>query len=179
MSFVVDQLWRQAVKSMRGERLEALEFAAAGAADDRARALRDGARGGIRGGKKNPAIMRCAARSADETPTAGAFRPAEITLPDSSVDVRRFRPDLVVAKADAEGFVEGTRVERTLRAGEVEFACEASCPHCAMATHGFADLPRDTRVMRLLVRENGSDLDACTRVTRPDVVHRGDTVSIF
>lgn len=83
MSARVRELWRYPVKSMMGERLEALEFGDAGAAGDRAWAVRDEVDGGIRGAKKIAALMRCAARY-PETPPPGPSRPATITLPDGS-----------------------------------------------------------------------------------------------
>ncbi|MDZ7825297.1 MAG: MOSC domain-containing protein [Gammaproteobacteria bacterium] len=68
---------------MQGEHLETLEFGDAGAAGDRAWAVRDEVDGGIRGAKKIAALMRCAARY-PEPPPPGPSRPVTITLPDGS-----------------------------------------------------------------------------------------------
>jgi uncharacterized protein YcbX len=79
----VRELWRYPVKSMQGERVAELELGPEGAAGDRAWAVRDERRGGIRGAKKIPELMRCAA-TYPETPAPGPSRPARITLPDGS-----------------------------------------------------------------------------------------------
>ena len=48
------ELFRYPVKSMMGESLTAIEVTEAGIQGDRAWAVRDERRGGIRGGKKTP-----------------------------------------------------------------------------------------------------------------------------
>jgi hypothetical protein len=54
-----------------------------GIAGDRGWALRDETAGEIRGGKKMPVLMQCAARY-DAEPTDGAIPPVTMTLPDGS-----------------------------------------------------------------------------------------------
>jgi uncharacterized protein YcbX len=79
----ISELWRHPVKSMQGERIPAAELGANGVPGDRAWAVRDEVRGGIRGAKKIHALMRCAARYTDE-PTASRVAPPEIALPDGA-----------------------------------------------------------------------------------------------
>lgn len=74
---------RYPVKSLGGERLEETRLAAGGLPGDRAWAVRDEVRGGIRGAKKIPALMTLRARY-PAPPRAGGSSPAEITLPDGS-----------------------------------------------------------------------------------------------
>jgi uncharacterized protein YcbX len=76
-------IWRHPVKSMRGESLSAAEILADGLAGDRGWAVRDDAAGEIRGAKKLPALLRCAARYLEE-PSAGRVAAAEIELPDAT-----------------------------------------------------------------------------------------------
>jgi uncharacterized protein YcbX len=76
-------LRRYPVKSMGGESLEEVEAGPGGLPGDRAWAVRDEVRGGIRGAKKIPALMRLRARYA-VPPAAVGSSPAEITLPDGS-----------------------------------------------------------------------------------------------
>ena len=73
-------IYRYPVKSMAGETLARTALGAAGLPGDRAWAVRDEVRGGIRGAKKIPGLMRCAARYREE-PGDGPAPPAEITLP--------------------------------------------------------------------------------------------------
>ncbi len=79
----LEAIHRYPVKSMGGESLEEAELGAGGLPGDRAWAVRDEVRGGIRGAKKIPALMQLRARYL-EPPTAGASRPAEIALPDGT-----------------------------------------------------------------------------------------------
>ncbi len=79
----VAEIWRYAIKSMGGERLPATEISATGLAGDRAWAVRDEVRGGIRGAKKLPGLMRFKA-AYPSPPASGGSSPAIITLPDGS-----------------------------------------------------------------------------------------------
>lgn len=79
----VTEIWRYPVKSMAGERLDATTVGSWGLPGDRGWAVRDEERGGIRGAKKIPELMRCAARYLDE-PDAGRIPNAELRLPDGS-----------------------------------------------------------------------------------------------
>jgi hypothetical protein len=77
------ELWRYPVKSMGGERLQRADIGARGVAGDRGWALRDEKAGEIRGAKKLPALLRCAARYLEE-PRGGDVPHAEMTLPDGT-----------------------------------------------------------------------------------------------
>ncbi|MCP4036057.1 MAG: MOSC domain-containing protein [bacterium] len=79
----VKHIYRYPVKSMGGESLERVGLVETGLPGDRAWALRDEVRGGIRGAKKIPALMTCRARYEQE-PAAKGSSPAVIELPDGS-----------------------------------------------------------------------------------------------
>lgn len=79
----ISELWRHPVKSMMGERIDATPLGANGIPGDRAWAVRDEVRGGIRGAKKIAELMRCRSRYLEE-PTAERVPAPEITLPDSA-----------------------------------------------------------------------------------------------
>ena len=80
----VSALYRYPVKSMAGESLTTLALGPRGVPGDRAWAVRDEERGGIRGGKRFPELMQCSARYPETPPLEGSI-PAEITLPDGSL----------------------------------------------------------------------------------------------
>lgn len=89
----IAQIWRHPVKSMQGERLDAAHVGKLGIPGDRGWAVRDEVRGGIRGGKKIPALMNCAARYLEEPGEDAAQLPApEITLPNGET-LRANAPD--------------------------------------------------------------------------------------
>ncbi|MGE0623696.1 MAG: MOSC domain-containing protein [Pseudomonadales bacterium] len=79
----IQGLYRYPVKSMGGEALQTVQVGPQGIPGDRAWAIRDEKLGGIRGGKRFPELMRCAARYPEE-PRGEGSTPAEITLPDGT-----------------------------------------------------------------------------------------------
>ena len=81
---VLEQLQRYPIKSMGGERLDEVELGAGGLPGDRAWAVRDEVRGGIRGAKKLAGLLELSARYPN-APAATGSSPAEITLPDGSI----------------------------------------------------------------------------------------------
>jgi len=78
---VVLELWRFPVKSMGGERVTSAMLGPLGLPGDRGWALRDEAAAEIRGAKKLPALLGCAARYRTE-PAGEGVPHAEILLPD-------------------------------------------------------------------------------------------------
>ena len=77
------EIWRYPVKSMAGESLARAAIGRQGIAGDRGWALRDEAAAEIRGAKKMPVLMRCAARY-DAEPAGEAMPPVTMTLPDGA-----------------------------------------------------------------------------------------------
>ncbi|MBW8816418.1 MAG: MOSC N-terminal beta barrel domain-containing protein [Caulobacterales bacterium] len=286
MSFVVGEIWRYPVKSMRGEQLPQATLTSAGIPLDRGWAVRDEKTQTIRGAKHMPKLMLCSARYlpdtcaglvphveialpdgtalSSETPQAaealsdflgrtvtlwplmppdqadhyrirderardpagewrrifmlqpgeampsmdgfgpgllrelseyaapvGAYfdafpinvlteaslRALQRLVPDAVLDVRRFRPNLLLAGGEAEGFVEEGWIGRALDVGEVGLAIEAKAPRCVMTSHAQAGLDRDPSVIRTIVRELQSCFSAYARVAKAGVVRVGDAAA--
>ena len=79
----IAQIWRHPVKSMQGEQRDAARVGKRGLPGDRGWAVRDEVRGGIRGAKKIPALMNCAARYLEEPGEDDTVVPVpEIVLPN-------------------------------------------------------------------------------------------------
>ena len=76
-------VYRYPVKSMSGESLSSVTLNTNGIPGDRAWAVRDEVRGGIRGAKKFPELMRMSARY-EQPPADSGSSPAEITLPNGA-----------------------------------------------------------------------------------------------
>lgn len=277
-------IYRYPVKSMIGETLDATAIGPKGLPGDRAWAVRDEVRGGIQGGKKIPALMKCSARylqslgdgdapppeitlpdgsvlsAADadaaakigsavgrevtlwpllpaevldhyrrgapdhedlETELRGVFgRTADEPLPDlakfppeifeyesppgtyfdafpllllsktslaslqavapaSKIDVRRFRPNLLLDVAGDERFPEQAWIGKRVRIGEAIVSIAMECPRCVMTTNGFADLPKDPQVMRKLVQEAAGNLGVYASVETAGTIRTGDPIEVL
>lgn len=77
------EVWRYPVKSMGGESLRRAVVGELGLAGDRGWALRDEAAGEIRGAKKMPVLMQCAARY-DAEPAGTTIPAVTMTLADGT-----------------------------------------------------------------------------------------------
>jgi uncharacterized protein YcbX len=106
--------------------------------------------------------------------------------PDSSIDERRFRMNVIVA-ATGSGFVENSWVDRRLTVGDVGIDVKRPDPRCVMTTLAQQDLPRDSNVLRTLVQHNkidvvGEGLYPCAGVyavvSSSGTIQRGDGVTI-
>lgn len=87
--------------------------------------------------------------------TASLAKLAELH-PDGQFDVRRFRPNVVVATPDEQtGFVENEWVGRVIRIGrDVRLRVTDPTPRCAIPTLGQRDLPKDPKVIRTIADHN-------------------------
>ncbi|MBW2274792.1 MAG: MOSC domain-containing protein [Deltaproteobacteria bacterium] len=99
--------------------------------------------------------------------------------PDSQMDVRRFRPNILIEGAESGSFPEQDWIGRRIRIGDAVVSIHSACIRCVMTTHGFADLPRDARVMRTLVKEAEGNLGVYATVEEPGEVGRGDLVALI
>ena len=100
--------------------------------------------------------------------------------PRSRFDVRRFRPNIVVAVSDGvEGFPENDWVGRTLAMGdEVRLRITDPCPRCVMTTLSQGDLPKDPNVLRTVVQQNRGNVGVLASVLQGGRVRRGDAVAV-
>jgi uncharacterized protein YcbX len=99
--------------------------------------------------------------------------------PGSDFDVRRFRPNVVVALDESDGdFPEQSWIGHRLRVGEVELVVTAACPRCVMVTRDFGDLPEDRNVLRTIVREAEQNVGVYANVTGPGTLRAGAPVTL-
>ena len=112
--------------------------------------------------------------------STSALRSLRAALPDSAVDVRRFRPSLVVDTGDAEGHPEFSWVGRRLQAGEAVLSIVGPCPRCVMVTREIdAAAPKDRTILRHIVRDLEQNVGVYATVETPGTVHEGDEVTLL
>jgi uncharacterized protein YcbX len=109
--------------------------------------------------------------------TTSALRSLRESLPDSVVDVRRFRPNLLIDTGDAAGHPEFGWVAGQLLIGDVILDIGAACPRCVMVTRAVdASLPADRSILRHIVRDLDQNVGVYATVARGGVVAAGDSV---
>jgi uncharacterized protein YcbX len=112
--------------------------------------------------------------------TTSALRSLEQALPDSTVDVRRFRPSFVVDTGAAEGHPERDWIGRQLRIGDAVVQVEGGCPRCVMVTRRIDDdLPQDRTILRHIVRDLGQDVGVYATVVTPGRFAAGDEAMLL
>jgi uncharacterized protein YcbX len=115
--------------------------------------------------------------------TEASLRHLQNLLPDSKIDVRRFRPNFLVA--DGTGLsipLEFDWIGREVSLGAARVAAVMRCPRCVMTTRAQEgvgqNLPRDGAIMRTLVRTTEQNLSIYATVSREGRVAVGDPVSV-
>jgi uncharacterized protein YcbX len=98
--------------------------------------------------------------------------------PGSRVDVRRFRPNIVVDVPDStERWPEQAWIGSSIQLGSVTVDVATGCPRCVMITRGFADLPEDQGMMRAVVRGADQIIGVYATVRSPGTIAVGDSVA--
>jgi uncharacterized protein len=100
--------------------------------------------------------------------------------PEGRFEVRRFRPNIVVAPAhDKQGFVENDWIGQTLAIGdEVRLGITGACPRCVMTTLPQGDLPKDAGILRTAAQNNEANVGVYAAVVKGGTVRRGDDVTL-
>jgi hypothetical protein len=110
--------------------------------------------------------------------TDATLRKLRALAPSSVIDVRRFRPNLVIA-SESEGFPENAWTGKQLRIGGATLDVLAPCPRCVMITHGFGAIPQDTGLMRTVVKEADQNVGAYAKIASAGAVRVGDAVELL
>ena len=118
--------------------------------------------------------------------TTASLQALAAAAPDTTIDVRRFRPSMVLETPDLDGFVENEWSGCTLAVGEVELSVGDPTPRCIMTTVAQDGLPREPAVLQALAEHNRlanplgtfACLGAYASVTRPGTVRVGDPVTL-
>ena len=102
--------------------------------------------------------------------TEASIRRFQSLTPSSKLDVRRFRPNLLVSDSGGVGeFAENTWVGKRVTVGRSQLSVLLATMRCVMTTREQMELPHDSEIMRTLVRET----DHCLGVYA-DVIASGE-----
>jgi uncharacterized protein YcbX len=109
--------------------------------------------------------------------STSALRSLADAVPDSVVDVRRFRPNFVIDTGDEAGHPEFSWTGRRAQIGTAEIEFIGPCPRCVMVTRAVgSDVPEDRSVLRHIVRDLDQNVGAYAKVVRPGAFAVGDAV---
>jgi len=100
--------------------------------------------------------------------------------PEGRFEVRRFRPNIVVATAPGQqGFVENDWIGQTLAIGDgVRLRITGPCPRCVMTTLPQGDLPKDAGILRTAAQNNQANVGVYAAVVAGGTVRRDDDVTL-
>jgi len=100
--------------------------------------------------------------------------------PQGRIEVRRFRPNIVVQPTSGQkSFLENAWVGRTLAIGDqVRLSITGPCPRCVMTTLPQGDLPYDPGILRTAAQHNQVNVGVYAAVLRGGTVRRGDPVRL-
>ena len=96
--------------------------------------------------------------------------------PGSVVDVRRFRPNIVVDAPGDQEFPELGWVGQELRIGDVVLQVVAGCPRCVMISRPQGELPEDRDLQRVVTRQLDHTMGVYCSVSVPGALHVGEQV---
>jgi uncharacterized protein len=110
--------------------------------------------------------------------TTASLATLRARAPGSDFDVRRFRPNLVIASIAADGLIEAGWAGGALRAGTA--AAQIDCPtvRCSMTIRAQPGLAGDPRILRTVAADAGRCVGVYATVTAPGRVRIGDEVDL-
>lgn len=107
--------------------------------------------------------------------TTSALRSMAEAVPDSVVDVRRFRPSFVVDTGDEPGHPEFGWSGQRFTVGDAVIEVVNDCPRCAAITKEVTpDVPQDRAILRHVVRDLGQAVGVYANVVEPGTIRTGD-----
>lgn len=95
------------------------------------------------------------------------------------VDIRRFRPNILIDTGDADGLPEVEWAGRRLRIGGAEIEVKTTTVRCSVPSHRQRDLDRSGAVGRALIEHTKQHLGAYATILTPAQVALGDPVELL
>jgi hypothetical protein len=110
--------------------------------------------------------------------TTSALQALTEAVPESQIDVLRFRPSIVVETNSGEGHVEFSWKGKTASLGTAVIEFLDPCPRCIMITRKVNnELPEDRAILRHVVRDLIQAVGVYARILAPGRVSLGDALT--
>ncbi|CAD5293374.1 conserved hypothetical protein [Bosea sp. 62] len=111
--------------------------------------------------------------------TSAAIRSLERELPGSVIDVRRFRPNILVDWPDGgEAIPEHGWIGREIRIGGVVLRGREPCGRCGFITIAQEGLPQDVEILRTVVKRHERNFGIYCDVVTPGEIAAGTAVTV-
>jgi len=112
--------------------------------------------------------------------SSSALEAIKKAVPDSVVDILRFRPSVVVDTTDETGHPEFLWEGRKAQLGSAVVEFLKPCPRCVMITRRVTkDIPEDRAIMRHVIRELNQAVGIYASIVTPGGVSVGDTLTFI
>jgi len=110
--------------------------------------------------------------------TTGTLKKLQQLLPDSIVHRARFRPNFLV-ETDEVGFIENDWVNIDITLGSLTCQVYDDTRRCIMVALAQGDLPRDTDVVRTILKNNDGRAGVALKTLESGIVRNGAMVEVF
>ena len=112
--------------------------------------------------------------------TSSALEAMQKAVPDSVVDILRFRPSIMIDTPDETGHPEFSWKGRTGQLGSAVVEFLDPCPRCVMITRQVTDdIPADRAILRHVIRELNQAAGIYASIVTPGKVSVGDTLTFL
>jgi len=111
--------------------------------------------------------------------TTSALKAMQEALPNSVIDIKRFRPSIVI-DTDEKGHPEFTWTGKKAQLGTATIEFLEPCPRCVMITRRINDnIPEDRAILRHVVRDLNQSLGVYARVLTPGTISLHDSMTFL
>jgi hypothetical protein len=111
--------------------------------------------------------------------TASLHKLQKLVPDDVKVDVRRFRPNIVIeTEAGLDGFVETEWIGRSLAIGAIRIAVSEPCARCSFVALGQAELSFAPPVLHAITRHGGGGFGVLAAIETAGLLNVGDEITL-
>jgi uncharacterized protein YcbX len=111
--------------------------------------------------------------------TTASLARLQALLPTAALDIRRFRPNILVETDDNDiDFVEQRLIGKALRIGDATVEITEPCTRCAFTALGQPGIPFDKDVLHTIAKHGGGGFGVLAKVVGPGRISRGDAVTV-